>query len=73
MKNCPIWSPWLEWSGLALPDHKKSIFKCCNQEKLSASLCCQVAALFADMFCSFNLVKNHKIDYNDQPLKPDKK
>jgi hypothetical protein len=32
-----------------------------NEGKLAAGFCCQVAALVPDMFCSFYLVKNHKI------------
>jgi hypothetical protein len=30
-----------------------------NEEKTAASFCHQVAAQFIDMFCQFNLVKNH--------------
>jgi hypothetical protein len=35
-----------------------------NEEKPAASFCRQVAAWFPDMFCSFNLVTNHKIAIN---------
>jgi len=35
-----------------------------NEKKLAASFCCQVAAWFPDMFCTFYIVKNHKIDNN---------
>ncbi len=33
-----------------------------NERKSAASFCHQVAAWFPDMFCNFNLLKNHKID-----------
>jgi hypothetical protein len=35
-----------------------------NESKSAASFCRQVAALVADMFCGFYLVKNHKIANN---------
>jgi hypothetical protein len=33
-----------------------------NEGESAASFCCQVAALFPDMFCNFYLWKNHKIN-----------
>jgi hypothetical protein len=35
-----------------------------NEEKSAASFCRQVAAWFTDVFCNFNLVKNHEIANN---------
>jgi hypothetical protein len=35
-----------------------------NEGESAASFCRQVAALFPDIFCNFNLVKNHKIAKN---------
>jgi hypothetical protein len=35
----------------------------------AASFCRQVAALFPDMFCDFDLVKNHKIAINSTTTK----
>ncbi len=35
-----------------------------NEGIAAASFCCQVAALVEDMFCTFYLVKNHKIVSN---------
>ena len=40
------------------------IYICDNEEKSAASFWHQVAAWFPNMFCDFNLVKNHKIDNN---------
>jgi hypothetical protein len=33
-----------------------------NEGKSAASFCRQLVAWFPDMFCNFNLLKNHKID-----------
>ncbi len=46
----------------------KTVFKC-KQEKSNfdisaASFCCKVAALAPTMFCSFYLLKNHKLANN---------
>jgi hypothetical protein len=38
--------------------------ECINEEKSAASFCHQVGAKFPEMFCNFNLVKNHKIANN---------
>jgi len=35
-----------------------------NQDKSAARFCHQVAAWVQDMFCSFYVVKSHKIAYN---------
>jgi len=40
-----------------------------NGGKLEASFCRQVAAWVPDMFCNFNLMKNHKIANNSTTSK----
>jgi hypothetical protein len=40
-----------------------------NEVESDASFCHQVAALFPDMFCSFYLVKSHKIAKNSTTTK----
>jgi hypothetical protein len=37
--------------------------------KSAASFCCQVAAWFPDLFCSFYFEKNHKIAKNSTTTK----
>jgi len=40
-----------------------------NEGESAASFCCQVAALFPDIFCNFYLVKNRKIAKNSTTTK----
>jgi hypothetical protein len=40
-----------------------------NKDESAASLCCQVAAWFPDMFRDIYLVKNHKIAENSTNAK----
>jgi hypothetical protein len=44
-----------------------------NEGKSAASFCRQVAAWVPDMFCNFNLVKNHKIAKNSTTAKATEK
>jgi hypothetical protein len=39
-----------------------------NEEQSAASFCSQVAAWFTDVFCNFNLVKNHEIANNSATI-----
>jgi hypothetical protein len=45
------------------------VFDTINEGKSADSFCHQAAAWFPDMFCNFNLVKNHKIAKNSTTTK----
>jgi len=61
----------VRWVGFHPPGYlvTELVFTKNNEVKSPASFCHQVAAWFPDMYCKFNLAKNHKVANNSATTK----